>query len=134
MGDITRTKANVRPLGHCIYSENREAGDTIEAGEVVYLNSTSGWTLADGSAAATLAGQIGIVVSPSDSVDGDTGLSVVLKGKVTGFAAMDPGALHYVSDNAGEIATEHGTATKIVGYADTATVLMFDPNTPANPS
>jgi hypothetical protein len=134
MSDITRTKANVRPLGNCIYSENREAGDTIEAGEVVYLNGTSGWVLADASAAGTLAGEIGMVVSPQDSVDGDTGLSVLLKGKVTGFESMTPGALHYVSDNAGEIADAAGTKTKIVGYADTAEVLFFDPNTPANPS
>ena len=134
MGDITRTKASVRPLGRCMYSENTEAGDTIEAGEIVYLNGTSGWVLADGSAAASLAGEIGIVVAPQDSVDGDTGLSVLLKGKVTGFAAMDPGALHYASDTAGEIADAAGSVTKIVGYADSATVLMFDPNTPANPS
>jgi len=136
MGDITLDKTLVRPVhpSECIYSDNTEAGDTITAGQIVYLNSTSGWTLAAAGAAGTISGQIGLVVAPQDSVDGDTGLSVLLKGLVCGFTGMTPGALHFVSDTAGAIATSHGTITKHVGYADSATVLHFDPNAPANPT
>lgn len=136
MGDITRDKTLVRPISarHCIYSDCHEAGDTIEAGEVVRLNGTSGWVPADASDAAGLAGELGIVVSPQDAIDGDMDLSVVLIGLVTGFTGMTPGALHFVSDNDGEIGTTAGSKTKNVGYADSATVLYFNPNAPANPS
>ena len=134
MGDITRTKANVKGLAGNIYAATAEAGGTIEAGMAVYLDSTNGWKAADGSAAASLAGLTGVLVSPEDVADGDKGLSVVLFGRVPGYAGMDPGALHYVSDTVGEIATTAGTATKRIGYAETAEILFVQPNAPANPS
>lgn len=134
MADITRTKADVRPLAGCIYSDNHEAGGTIEAGEVVYLNGSSGWVVADASAAGTVSGLVGVVVSPQDAVDGDMDLSVVIFGPVTGYSSMTPGALHYVSDTAGEVADAAGTKTKRVGYADSATVLFVCPNAPADPT
>jgi len=134
MGDITRTKANVRALAGCIYAAGAEAGGTIEAGMAVYLDSTNGWKAADGSAAASLAWLVGVLVSPEDVADGDKGLSIVIFGRVTGYASMDPGALHYVSDTVGEIATAAGTKTKRIGYAETAEILFVQPNAPANPS
>jgi len=134
VGDITRTKANVKGLVGCIYAASAEAGGTIESGMAVYLNSTNGWIAADGSAAASLAGLVGVLVAPEDVSDGDKGLSIVVFGRVTGYASMDPGALHYVSDTVGEIGTGVGTHTKIIGYAETAEILFVQPNAPANPS
>ena len=134
MSVITRTKANVKALAGCIYAASAEAGGTIEAGEAVYLNSTNGWIVADGSAAASLAGLVGVLVAPQDVADGDKGLSIVIFGRVTGYAGMDPGALHYVSDTDGEIDTAAGTKTKRIGYAETAEILFVQPNAPANPS
>jgi len=134
MSVITRTKANVKALAECVYAASAEAGGTIEAGMAVYLNSTNGWIAADGSAASSLAGLIGVLVAPEDVSDGDKGLSIVTKGRVTGYASMDPGALHYVSDTVGEIDTAAGTKTKIIGYAETAEILSVQPNANANPS
>jgi len=134
MSDITRTKANVRALVGCIYVASAEAGGTIEAGELVYLNGTTGWIRADASAAATISGLMGIMVAPQDVVDGDLGLSIVIFGRVTGYTGMTPGALHYASDNDGEIADATGTKDKRVGYAETATVLFVMLNAPADPT
>ena len=134
MSVITRTKANVRALVGCVFAASAEAGGTIEAGMAVYLNTTNGWKAADGSAASSLIGLVGVMVAPEDVVDGDKGLSIVTKGRVTGYAGMDPGALHFVSDTVGEIDTAAGTKTKRIGYAETALILSVQPNAPANPS
>lgn len=136
MGDITRTKGDVKALVGCTYvaSGNATAGGTAEAGMAMYLDSTNDWKAADGSAAASVSGLIAILVAPEDVVDGDEGLSLVTKGRVTGYSGMDPGALHFVSDAVGEIATTNGTATKRIGYAESATVLNVQPNAPANPT
>jgi len=133
MGDITRTKANVQALAgaECIAGES---GDTIEAGEVVYLNGTSGWTLADASTTGPISGIIGIMVAPQDAVDGDEGISVCVKGRVTGYSGMTPGALHFISDTAGEVATAAGTKTRHIGYAVDATTVYVDPSAPADPT
>jgi hypothetical protein len=121
----------VRPLAGAIVRRG-EAGGTIEAGMSVYLNGTSGFVAADGSAAATAAAR-GIMVAPKDAVDGDQ-IDIVIFGPVEGFAAMTPGALFYVSDTVGELEDATGTHTKIIGYAESATILMVNPATPADPT
>ncbi len=134
MSVITRTKASVKGLKGNVYAASAEAGGTIEAGMAVYLNGTNGWKAANGSANATLAGLMGVLVSPEDVVDGDKGLSIVIFGRVPGYESMDPGALHFVSDTDGEIDTAAGTKTKHIGYAETAEILFVQPNAPANPA
>ena len=131
MGDITRTKANVRPLDGAIIRRG-EAGGTIQAGELVYLNGTSGYDACDGNAASTAAAR-GVMVSPEDAVDGDQ-IDVCVFGPVEGYTGMTPGALHYVSDATGEVSTTAGSNSKIVGWAASATVLFVNPAMPADPS
>ena len=134
MGDITRTKADVRALDAPWGVITGEAGGTIEAGETVYLDGANGWKRADASAASSISGLVGVLASPEDVVDGDTGLSIVIVGRVTGYSGMTPGAVHYVSNNDGEVATAAGTKTKRIGYASQATVLFVNANAPADPS
>lgn len=131
MGDVTRTKANVRPLDGAIIRRG-EAGGTLEAGHLVYLNGTSGYIAADGNAAASAAVR-GVVVSPEDAVDGDQ-IDVCVFGPVEGYTGMTPGALHYASDTAGEVSTTAGSNSKIVGWALTAQALFVNPAMPADPS
>lgn len=131
MGDVTRTKANVRPLAGAIIRRG-ESGDTLEAGEVLYLNGTSGWTLCDGNAAGTSAAR-GVMVAPEDAVDGDM-IDVCVYGPVEGYTGMTPGAIHYVSDTAGEIGTGAGSNTKRIGWAISATALFVDMAMPADPT
>lgn len=128
---ITRTKANVRPLAGAIVRRG-EAGATTEAGEIVYLNGTSGFYPTAGGAAASAAAR-GVMVAPQDAVDGDQ-IDIVVFGPVEGYSGMTPGALYYVSNTTGEVEDGTGTHTKIIGYALSATVLFVDPATPADPS
>lgn len=131
MGAITRTKANVRPLAGAIIRRG-EAGGTIEAGELVYLNGTSGWTVGDGSTAGPAAIR-GMMVAPEDAVDGDQ-IDVCVFGPVEGFTGMTPGAIHYVSDTDGELDTATGTKTHIAGWAESATVFFVNVAMPADPT
>lgn len=131
MGDVTRTKADVRPLAGAIIRRG-EAGGTIEAGEVVYLNGTSGWAVTDANDTATC-GARGVMVAPEDAVDGDQ-IDVCVFGPVEGYSGMTPGALCYVSDTAGEVGDAAGSNTKIIGWAASATALFVDMAMPADPS
>jgi hypothetical protein len=121
----------VRPLAGAIIRRG-EAGGTIEAGELVYLDGTSGYKVTDGTGASSSAAR-GVMVSPQDAADGDI-IDIVEFGPVEGYAAMTPGALHFVSDTAGEVETVSGSNTKRVGWALSATVLFVNPAMPADPS
>jgi hypothetical protein len=133
MSNVTRTKANVRPLAGAKIRRG-EAGGTIEAGEIVYLNGSSGYVAAVGTSAAAAAAR-GVMVAPQDAVDGDA-IDVCIFGPVEGYSGMTPGALYRVSDTAGEVETYVGDHThhKTIGYALSATILMVDPATPADPT
>ena len=132
MSVVTRTKADVRALAG-YESVKGEAGATCEAGEILYLDGTNGWKPANGGAAATALAR-GVLVSPQDVVDGDKDLSIVTRGRITGFSGMTPGATYFVSDTAGELDTATGTKTKRVGWAVTATILMVDLSVNADPA
>jgi hypothetical protein len=125
MGDITRTKADVRPLPGAIIQRGT-AGATIEAGEAVYLNGTSNWAPADGNAGSNAEKARGVAVAPKDIVSGDV-FDICVFGPVEGYASMTPGAVHYVSDTVGEISTAAGTNSHMIGWARSATVLFVQP-------
>jgi len=68
MADITRTKAQVSLTRDLIQSETFEgiAGEALEAGQVVYMNTSTGqWHVADASAIATAAAG-GIALNDAD--------------------------------------------------------------------
>ena len=124
MAVVTRTKANVRPLAGAVIRRGT-ANAAIEAGECVYLNGANGWEPADGSAAGTAVAR-GIAVAPEDIASGDV-FDICTFGPVEGYSSMTPGALHYVSDTAGEVDTAAGTVSHIIGWAETATKLFVAP-------
>lgn len=125
MADITRTKADVRPMPGANVIRGT-AGGTIQAGEAVYLDGTNGWKVADGDAGSSAELARGVAVAPEDIASGDV-FDICVHGRVTGYSGMTPGALHYVSDTAGEIATTAGTNSHIIGWAATATELFVNP-------
>lgn len=127
MADITVTAASVRPLNGATI-RRYSAGGAGSVGDVVYLAADGDVEQADASSAGTLAA-IGVVVGVNGQVGstsfvtGDR-LDVVTNGPVTGFAAMTPGAAHYVSNTAGAIADAAGDNSYIVGVAESATTLL----------
>lgn len=60
---------------------------------------------------------------------GDQGLFRTA-GKVTGLSGLTPGARYFISGTAGAIATTAGTFTRMVGQAESTTVLMVQTNPP----
>jgi len=133
MADITRTKADVRPLAGSIVRRG-EAGDTIEAGEAVYLDGTNGWKPADGSTTGT-ADARGIMVAPQDAVDGDM-IDICYFGPVTGYSSLTPDAPLYVSDTAGEMSEDASDATKdkIIGWAESAQTIFVNCSPDGDPA
>jgi len=123
MGDITRTKADVRPLAGAIIRRG-EAGGTIEAGEAVYLDGTNGWKICDDDAGSGADHCRGVMVAPQDAADGDI-IDICMFGPVTGYSGMTPDGLAYVSDD-GELGTTAGSNSKIVGWAESAVVLIVN--------
>lgn len=106
------------------------------AGELVYLNSSAKWALADSDGAAALqSNMLGIVME--SGVDGDFVL-VALKGSFVYAATVFPtftiGVPLYVSATPGAItATAPSadiTAVRVIGYAVHADKIFFDPTPP----
>jgi len=127
MADITVTAAQVATLPGAI-TRRHVAGGTLSVGQLVSLSTDGYVDPADGNVAeGTLARPIGIVVA---SYDGETSIAsgdpvtVCVFGPVSGFSSMTPGDNHYLSDTAGRINDAVGTYDKIVGYAETASVLF----------
>lgn len=126
MADIAVTARLVRPLGGAVVRE-LDAGGSGSVGDLVYINS-SGVAVQSAGGAAGTANAIGVVVNSGSQgkttfASGDR-LAVVLSGPVAGWAAMVPGANHFVSNTAGKLGDAAGTVSKIVGVAEAADVLI----------
>ena len=97
------------------------AGATIEAGELVTLQSDGYWDPGIGTGVVKNVG-----VSVKAAAVGDP-VEVVLHGGIECVTGATPGAIIYVSDTAGEPAETAGTKTTVIGYAETATILFVRP-------
>lgn len=132
MADISLVKNNIRTYGEefgCI--DNPYTTSYAGAvGDTVYMH-TDGTVKLAGAGLATPADRvIGIVTAVFDgSTDFASGtvVSVTEFGPVTGFTGMTPGALQYLSNTAGKIATSAGHYARIVGRALNATTLFLSP-------
>ena len=130
MTDISLTAAQIRPLTeNGAVLRRYTAGASITIGDAVYVASDGDVEPADGNAVAS-ARAIGIAVASYDgetSVNSGDPVTVCVFGPVSGFSGMTPGANHYVSDEAGNVADSAGTCSRIIGYAESATVLFVHP-------
>ena len=123
MTDVTVTKGNVSALSDDD-TIRLPAGETLTAGQVVYLNGANGAKRAAAGAAAT-AKVIGVIVAPKDAVVGDV-LDVGVQGcLVGGFSGLTPGDLLYLSDTAGVLSTTAGTKVKSVARVITTTDILI---------
>lgn len=119
MADMAVTSANVRAITtHGAVVVPGTAGATVTIGYAVTQESDGDWVHADANVSAALATVMGIAV---ESFDGETtvaagdALSVCIKGPVSGFDALDEGALYYLSDTVGRIADAEGAFDRIIG-------------------
>jgi hypothetical protein len=109
------------------------AGETLTAGQVVYLSDGSGartagqWFKADnGNSYSSISPEIGVV--PFTIASGASG-SIRLLGLMTGLSSLTPGTIYYVGTNGGFTATKP-TNSRIIGQADSTTSLVIIPNPP----
>lgn len=102
MADISVTATSVVPGSACSISRNANAGATITAGQVVYLEASSGtYKLADcNSATAAVRSPVGIALNGASS---GQPLAVANAGPVTFNAAFTAGVVYYLSGTAGAI-------------------------------
>lgn len=127
MADIVVTSADVRPLTGSVL-RRYEAGAALTVGYAVYVAADGDVEHADANAAG-LEQVIGVVVA---SYDGETAIAagdpatVCVFGPVSGYT-MTPADTIWLSDTVGRVADAAATFDRIVGYAESASVLFVNP-------
>jgi hypothetical protein len=108
--------------------EAGKAGETVAAGNVIYLKAADGqWWLAKSAVTATIdALQLGIAQGAGTAGNAIAG-GVLRKGLDSNQAGGVAGGLGYVKDAGGTVNTTAGTLERIVGQFITATTFVFDP-------
>lgn len=130
-GSVLRTADNIAgvPASAANVDITCTAGETISAGQAVYLSAGSGGktvgqcykgdsTNAYSSSAATVVG-----IAPSAITSASSG-TVRLAGSVTGLSSLSPGSDYYIS-TAGAITSTAPTNARKLGAADTSTSLIL---------
>lgn len=125
MTDVSITAANVKPGANAIVAHGT-AGATITAGQVVYLDTTSGkYKLADNDLAAAKT-PTGIALNGAS--DGQP-IAVQVSGDLTAGGTLTAGTAYYLSATAGGICPvadlTTGDNVAQLGLAKSATVLAL---------
>lgn len=104
------------------------AGETVAAGNLVYLKAADGqWYKTDADTAATIDFvQLGIAQGAGIASGAITG-GILIKGLDTNQSGLVAGTIYYASNTAGAIASSAGTNSRGIGQAQSATTLYFDP-------
>lgn len=118
------TAEHIKPLEGAVVRRGT-LGATVEAGELVELQSDGKW---DPANAAAVIMNTGVAIQGGG--DGDL-VDIVLFGPVVCLTGATPGAIVYASDTAGEPAETAGTKSAVAGFAESATVLFVLPQTVA---
>lgn len=103
------------------------AGETIAAGNIVYLNTDNKWYKASSAAAATTnLLQLG-VAQGAGTLNNTITNGIVIKGVSGNFAGLTAGSAYYLS-TAGGISLTPGTVERAVATAVSTTSILFDPD------
>lgn len=128
MSNLALTAALIRPLDGSVV-RGYDLGEAMAPGDCVFVDTDGDINKADGNAVASAKG-IGLIVA----IQGGKALgalgdkaSVCVFGPVAGFSSLTPGANGYVSDDAGKLEDAAGTCSRIMGYAEAATVFFIHP-------
>jgi hypothetical protein len=106
------------------------AGETIAAGQVVYLSDGSGsknagqWYLADADFTYASSNALSIGMAPAAISSGASG-SFRVSGRMTALSGLVAGTRGYVSATAGALTTTAPTNVRLVGSADSTTSLVL---------
>lgn len=132
MADISYTAAQIAPLtDNGAIVRPYTAGGTVTVGQAVYIATDGDVEPADANAGTPAEQVRGIAVA---SYDGETTInsgdpcSVCVFGPVAGFSGMTPGDIIYLSNTVGRVADAAGSFSRVVGHAESATVLFVNPD------
>lgn len=109
------------------------AGESLTAGDVVYISDGSGgatagrWYKADAdfTYSSSSAGIIGVVpVAIASAASG----AIRLQGSITGLAGLVSGTVYYVSATAGGLTSSAPANARFVGVADSTTTIVLAPS------
>lgn len=103
------------------------AGETLVAGNLVYLKNDGKWWKADADLTTTIDAVILGIAQGAGAANGAITNGVMLKGLDTNQSGLVAGTTYYVSNTAGAIETSAGTNTKIIGVGRSSTSIYFDP-------
>lgn len=134
MADLSITAASVL-AGTGATTRRGQAGETITAGQAVYLDTgDSQWKLADSDSATAAVrgeGSAGLGIALNGASDGQP-ITVLTEGPITIGATLTAGVAYYLSDAPGGICPVGDLATgdypAVIGIATSTTVLNVDPN------
>lgn len=117
------TAKTIRPADDAVVRRSK-IGATVEAGELLALQSDGKWDPANTTSAAA----VGIRFALSAGVDGDTIDTVVLGHIYNAVTGGTSGSTLHCSDTAGEPAESAGTNAGVAGYVLNATDVFIQPN------
>lgn len=132
-GTVIKTVDNVSsvPAGSASLDITGTAGETLTAGQTVYLSDGSGgktagqWFKADSANTySSTTAEVGIV--PSAIATGTSG-TIRIIGSQTGLSSLTIGSTYYVG-TAGALTSTAPANARIVGVADTTSSLVLSPN------
>lgn len=104
------------------------AGETVAAGNLVYLKNDGKWWLSDADTSTTIDNvQLGIAQGAGTANNSITG-GVMVRGLDTHQSGLVAGTTYYASNTAGGVSSTAGTNNKIVGVGRSSTSLYFDTN------
>lgn len=129
MADLTITAANVVKGSGATVNRDRVAGETITAGQAVYLKSSDNkWWKAQSDGTSAEADAQGVALHAASA---EQPLAVQTGGSITIGATVAAGVFYYVSNTAGGIcpAADLGTADYVtaIGYGLTTSTIQVQP-------
>ena len=105
-----------------------DAGETVSAGDVVYLDETDGeWYQTDADVSSTV-GQTKIGIAQGAGTDGNIISGGIVVGGIDKSTTYTAGQVYYVSNIKGDISTSVGSIERIVGIGDkNGNLVIVDP-------
>lgn len=117
-GPVTTSTVNVAGI----------SGESISAGNFVYLNTDGNWYKTDATTGSKINNVIIGIAQGSGTALGAISGGVLIKGIDTHQSGLVAGTVYYLSNTPGAISTSSGTIERKIGIGYNTTSIDFDPN------
>lgn len=104
------------------------AGETVAAGNLVYLKSSDGrWWKTDADTASTVENVVLGIAQGSGTAGNTIGGGVLMKGVDSNQSGLTASTIYYASNTAGGLSSTVGTKETTIGIAISTTAIVFSP-------